>query len=216
MLDSCQTGVGDLHAQVVYIHICTFNEIQPEVIQASSRWTHHPLSFPTISVLSFNSLLHLLLDVCRFVWAFIGLSVMPTTSRRPLSTRTLPLQVPSTMSPSKPAGLRSASMLIKRPRSPDPTGEFTEHQATVKRVRAAPAEATDGEDHRDRERRRVERELQKADFRVKYTRAFPGWVFYFDLDLLDPESAALRSSLAARVMHLKAVWPILHADCAGI
>jgi len=62
----------------------------------------------------------------------------------------------------------------------------------------------------------MERELQKADFRVKYTRAFPGWVFYFDLDLLDPESAALRSSLAARVTHLKAVWLILHTDCAGI
>lgn len=136
---------------------------------------------------------------------------MPTTSRRPLSTRTPQLQVPPTMSPSKP-GICLASQLAKRPRSPDTTAELTDHQATVKRVRAAPVEATHGEDHRDRERRRMERELQKADFRVKYTRAFPGWVFYFDLDLLDPESAALRSSLAARVVHLKAVRPILHTD----
>ncbi|OJA14498.1 hypothetical protein AZE42_04452 [Rhizopogon vesiculosus] len=127
---------------------------------------------------------------------------MPTTSRRPLSTRTLPLQVPPSMSPSKP--ITRSSQLVKRPRSPDLTGDLTEHQSIVKRVRAAPAEATHGEDHRDRDRRRVERELQKADFRVKYTRAFPGWVFYFDLDLLDPESASLRSSLAARVLHLKA------------
>ncbi|KAG1735089.1 Dfp1/Him1, central region-domain-containing protein [Suillus paluster] len=114
---------------------------------------------------------------------------MPTTNRRPLSTRTLPLQ-----------DFRSASLLAKRPRSPDHAGETPE---TVKRVRAAPAEATHGEDRKDKERRRVEREAQKAEFRLKYTRAFPGWVFYFDLDLLDPESAALRDSLAARVMHLK-------------
>lgn len=140
---------------------------------------------------------------------------MPATSRRPLSTRNLPLQVPPIMSPSKAAS-RSTSLIVKRPRSPDSAEDLAEHQATVKRVRAAPMEATHGEDHRDKERRRLEREAQKADFRVKYTRAFPGWVFYFDLDLLDPDSAALRSSLAARVMHLKAVRSILRTNCAGI
>jgi regulatory subunit for Cdc7p protein kinase len=131
---------------------------------------------------------------------------MPTTNRRPLSTRTLPLQVPPTMSPVK-QGVRSASLLLKRPRSPDPAAE-----ESVKRVRPTPTEATHGDDRKDKERRRVERETQKAEFRIKYTRAFPGWVFYFDLDLSDPESAALRNSLAARVVHLKSVWPILRDD----
>ncbi|KAG1864063.1 Dfp1/Him1, central region-domain-containing protein [Suillus tomentosus] len=122
---------------------------------------------------------------------------MPTTNRRPLSTRTLPLQVPPTMSPFK-QGVRSASLLLKRPRSPDPAAD-----ASIKRVRPTPTEATHGEDRKDKERRRVERETQKAEFRFKYTRAFPAWVFYFDLDLSDPESAALRDSLVARVVHLK-------------
>jgi regulatory subunit for Cdc7p protein kinase len=150
--------------------------------------------------------------VVLFVSALIGFqySVMPTNNRRPLSTRTLPLQVPPTMSPFK-QGVRSASLLLKRPRSPDPTAD-----ESVKRVRPAPTEATHGEDRKDKERRRVERESQKAEFRFKYTRAFPGWVFYFDLDLSDPESAALRDSLTARVVHLKSVWPILRDHCATV
>lgn len=114
------------------------------------------------------------------------------------------------MSPFK-QGVRSASLLLKRPRSPDPAAD-----ASIKRVRPTPTEATHGEDRKDKERRRVERETQKAEFRFKYTRAFPAWVFYFDLDLSDPESAALRDSLVARVVHLKSVRPILRDNCANV
>ena len=51
----------------------------------------------------------------------------------------------------------------------------------------------------------MEREAQKEEFRIKYTRAFPSWVFYFDLDLLDPDSGSVREYLEAKVCQLGGV-----------
>ncbi|KAH7888787.1 Dfp1/Him1, central region-domain-containing protein [Phlebopus sp. FC_14] len=127
-----------------------------------------------------------------------------TVNRRPLTTRQL--QLPFRLSPQKLSS-RTSLVTVKRPRSPEAPGDVFSVQANSKRARAATestAATTHDEERREREQRRQAREAAKVEFRVKYTRAFPSWVFYFDLDQLDPESAALRNSLATRVTYLGA------------
>ncbi|KAG9316526.1 Dfp1/Him1, central region-domain-containing protein [Chiua virens] len=127
-----------------------------------------------------------------------------TLNRRPLGTRQH-LQQLAGNSPSKP---RTPSTSFKRPRSPEPTGDVLAVPATSKRVKANLTESATttllDEERKDKEQRRQAREVAKNEFRIKYTRAFPSWVFYFDLDQLDPDAAALRSSLASRVIQLDA------------
>lgn len=53
----------------------------------------------------------------------------------------------------------------------------------------------------EKDARRAQREAQKEEFRVKYTKAFPGFNFYFDLDDQDP---ALRNRLEGGVASLGA------------
>ncbi|KAF9244854.1 Dfp1/Him1, central region-domain-containing protein [Melanogaster broomeanus] len=125
-------------------------------------------------------------------------------NRRPLGTRQH-LQQPFGRSPQKS---RTPSASVKRPRSPEPAGDVLTTQTNPKRARATPTEPAPAtvpdEERRDKEQRRQAREAAKNDFRIKYTRAFPSWVFYFDLDQLDPETAAVRNSLVSRVLHLGA------------
>ena len=120
-------------------------------------------------------------------------------NRRPLGTR----QHLQQLIGNSPQKSRTPSTTVKRPRSPEPTGD------APKRVRATLAEpiatTLPDEERKDKEQRRQAREATKNEFRVKYTRAFPSWVFYFDLDQLDPDIAALRSSLVSRVTQLGAV-----------
>lgn len=126
---------------------------------------------------------------------------MATTNRRPpLAPRPLSLQIPSVVSPLK----RSASGVSKRARSPDLAGETNSKR--VKGSPPSPAKSTAREDERkERERKKMERDAQKEEFRIKYTRAFPSWVFYFDLDLLDPDSASAKEYLEAKVRQLGGV-----------
>jgi regulatory subunit for Cdc7p protein kinase len=120
-------------------------------------------------------------------------------NRRPLGTR----QHLQQLIGNSPQKSRTPSTAVKRPRSPEPTGD------APKRVRATLAEpittTLPDEERKDKEQRRQAREATKNEFRVKYTRAFPSWVFYFDLDQLDPDIAALRNSLVSRVTQLGAV-----------
>lgn len=120
-------------------------------------------------------------------------------NRRPLGTR----QHLQQLIGNSPQKSRTPSAAVKRPRSPEPTGD------APKRVRATLAEpittTLPDEERKDKEQRRQAREATKNEFRVKYTRAFPSWVFYFDLDQLDPDIAALRNSLVSRVTQLGAV-----------
>lgn len=122
-----------------------------------------------------------------------------TLNRRPLGTR----QHLQQLIGNSPQKARTPTAPFKRPRSPEPAGD------TPKRVRATPTESTTttlpDEERKDKEQRRQAREAAKSEFRIKYTRAFPSWVFYFDLDPLDPDAAALRNSLASRVTQLGAV-----------
>ncbi|EKM54344.1 uncharacterized protein PHACADRAFT_258137 [Phanerochaete carnosa HHB-10118-sp] len=48
------------------------------------------------------------------------------------------------------------------------------------------------------------RAAREAEFRIKYTRAFPNWTFHFDLDAHQPELAALKNKLERRVVQLGA------------
>lgn len=129
---------------------------------------------------------------------------MTSVNRRPLVPRALSLQIPTVLSPLK----RTASGASKRPRSPDPIAE-----SNSKRVKGGPLSpgtlAAREDDRKEKERKRVERDAQKEEFRIKYTKAFPGWVFYFDLDLLDPDSASVREYLESKVIQLGGVRPII-------
>jgi regulatory subunit for Cdc7p protein kinase len=132
---------------------------------------------------------------------------MATLSRRPLAPRPLHLHIPAVLPQLKTT--RTSSVSVKRARSPD-IGDNNAIQATppkrVKPAQPSPVQVANlAHDTKDREARKVEREAQKAEFRLKYTRAFPTWVFHFDLDVLDPESAAVRKTLENKVSLLGAV-----------
>jgi regulatory subunit for Cdc7p protein kinase len=131
---------------------------------------------------------------------------MSTVTRRPLTSR--PIQTPIAISPFKTSA-RVVSSTAKRARSPEPAGDAGIIQTTVKRARAIPPSPINHvareEDRKEKDRRKAERDAQKAEFRLKYTRAFPTWVFYFDLDALDPESTSNRDTLEAQVVQLGGV-----------
>lgn len=111
-----------------------------------------------------------------------------------MSTRSI-----STASRSVKPGLRLARTLsIKRPRSPDNDAPVE----SVKRRALAPDAR-----QQDKERRQLERQQKDAEFKEKYTRAFPTFSFYFDAENLDVDSTPLR----AKVEHLGAVCLLLHA-----
>lgn len=130
---------------------------------------------------------------------------MASHARRPLSARQQ--ELPFGFSSQKLPGRLPAS--VKRPRSPEPNTDVVPTQANPKRVKAVNVDSStlatpDSKERRDKEQRRLLREATKNEFRVKYTRAFPSFVFYFDLDQLDSQSSAFRSSLMARVTFLGA------------
>lgn len=80
---------------------------------------------------------------------------MASLSRKPLAPRSLPQ---------------------KRPRSPD----HHDPLPTTKRVRPAPRPTHDpAKDRKNPDKEKVKAQL-KAEFKDKYCRAFPSWIFYFD------------------------------------
>ncbi|EKM80859.1 hypothetical protein AGABI1DRAFT_56009, partial [Agaricus bisporus var. burnettii JB137-S8] len=78
-------------------------------------------------------------------------------NRRPLAPRQLLLQQPP--------------LPQKRPRSPDPA--------------ALPLKKHRRDRDPLRDNHRLEREQQRLEFKEKYCRAFPGWIFYLDSDTID-------------------------------
>ena len=131
--------------------------------------------------------------------------MMATLGRRPLAPRSLHVYPPTTLK-----ATRTASGSAKRARSPDLVGDNIAIQATppkrCKATQPSPSQVLNApREPKEREARKAEREAQKAEFREKYTRAFPGWVFHFDLDVLDPESAVTRRTLENQVSLLGAV-----------
>lgn len=125
-------------------------------------------------------------------------------ARRPLAPRAQQGQIPTIISPAATKAHTTVLSASKRARSPDvrhthtPAGE----SQVLKKARCVAAGATTmmrEQDARDKERRRAEREAQKEEFRIKYTKAFPSWVFYFDT----AESEG--QELSSKVIQLNAV-----------
>ena len=94
----------------------------------------------------------------------------------------------------------SGGAAVKRPRSPEPLA-IQVTQDAVKRQKSQSHHAKDILElkEKEREKRRVEREAAKEEFRVKYSKAFPSWTFYFDT------SDGERDALASRVVKLNGV-----------
>jgi regulatory subunit for Cdc7p protein kinase len=110
-------------------------------------------------------------------------------SRGPLLARPPPHQ-----SPSHPGRIiRSPNSSGKRTRSPEPSNE-----ARLKRVKPSTHTNTPTrkEDRPERDERRIEREARDAEFRSKYRKAFPTWVFHFAADAAsNPEVDDLKANL---------------------
>lgn len=83
----------------------------------------------------------------------------------------------------------------KRAHSPEPHADA--HGSSSKRVKAAPEVAAASA--QERKARRVERE---QEFRDKYTKAFPNWVFYFDMESV---GSGVKDVLGKRVAQMGAV-----------
>ncbi|EPQ57429.1 hypothetical protein GLOTRDRAFT_74212 [Gloeophyllum trabeum ATCC 11539] len=118
------------------------------------------------------------------------------TVRRPLLSRPLPGVV-------DPGRLLKGGLPVgKRARSPDAAFDAGAVKDSAKRARALPPVPVQDEERKEKEQRRLEREKQKRDFQIKYTKAFPQWSFYFDLDVLNPEEAATQERLTAKIEQL--------------
>ena len=119
---------------------------------------------------------------------------MATTTilRNPLTTRSHSQQA-ATPGPSLQRGRKIAS--IKRAHSPEPAAET---QGAAKRAKAAAPELV-ASPTQDKKLRRAERD---QEFRDKYGRAFPKWIFYFDVETV---ASAVKDPLIKRVTQMGAV-----------
>lgn len=123
---------------------------------------------------------------------------MTSVNRRPLAARALSLQIPAVVSPLK----RTISGVHKRARSPE---AITEARSKRAKMLSPHTVAVREEERKERDRKKIERDAQKEEFRIKYTRAFPSWVFYFDLDNHDPDSGSAKEYLESKVCQLGGV-----------
>lgn len=135
-------------------------------------------------------------------------SSMATVGRNPLASRTIPPQSPSGHQGLKTT--RTACGISKRSRSPDPV-----HDSRGKRPKGVPLSpapshtqpagpARDDGRTQDKEEKRALREAQREEFRIKYRKAFPSWVFHFDADLI---ANPVSEELQADIEYLGAVRP---------
>ena len=134
--------------------------------------------------------------------------------RNPLATRPQQHNTGMSISPCRTI-LKKSSVALKRPLSPEPADTPTDHSskrvkttpsAPVVQESPTPAAAARMEAKKEKERKREKERLQREEeFKVKYSRAFPSWVFYFDLDSGNPETASIRNHLEKRVGFMGAV-----------
>ncbi|CAL1707001.1 unnamed protein product [Somion occarium] len=125
---------------------------------------------------------------------------MAAVLRNPLGLRPLSHQL--SPSPSTQIGATKPPS-AKRSRSPELIVDGTlQSSKRVRGVDQSPAPGPNREElKKEKERRRIERE---NEFKIKYTRAFPSWVFYFDIDAANPDAALLREQLVDRVTRMGA------------
>ena len=130
---------------------------------------------------------------------------MTTVARLPLANRSVS-QLNTNDAPAASPGMSkiippasTSTTLMKRPRSPELRCLPVKVPAT-KRAKSNSQE----ESQVEKDRRRVDRDAMKEVFRVKYTKAFPSWTFYFDTT--DSE----KENLASRVLQLNAVRVLIY------
>ncbi|TFK44599.1 Dfp1/Him1, central region-domain-containing protein [Crucibulum laeve] len=122
---------------------------------------------------------------------------MTTLQRRPLVNR------PQTTT-SVPAAInssRSVSASFKRPRSPDHVEPSAPRPISKRPRSSVSSQVACATRDVGKERRHAEREQQNAEFKEKYTRAFPSWTFYFDSENIDTEDSTIYM-LEKRIEHL--------------
>ncbi|KAI1796461.1 Dfp1/Him1, central region-domain-containing protein [Ganoderma leucocontextum] len=128
--------------------------------------------------------------------------------RNPLATRPQQHNTGMSISPCRTT-LKKTSLALKRPLSPEPADTPTDHSskrvkttpsAPVVQESPTPAAAARMQAKKEKERRRDKERVQREEeFKIKYSRAFPSWVFYFDLDSGNPETASIKNHLEKRV-----------------
>ena len=117
---------------------------------------------------------------------------MAAVFRQPLAPR------PVVSTNPQPSLKAPPPFILKRPRSPEPVAIAQNEHATVKRHRTQSANGKENVTG-DKKLSKSEREARESEFRLKYTKAFPSWTFYFDT------SDAERNDLASRVIQLNGV-----------
>ena len=130
---------------------------------------------------------------------------MPTTARLPLTSRVIPQPsvndlpaASASFATSKIAlGAGTSSTLAKRPRSPELKGSHAKVPASKRPKSNSPVDT-----RVEKDKRKADRDAMKEEFRIKYTKAFPSWTFYFDT------TDAEKENLTNRVLQLDAVRPI--------
>ena len=175
-------GVTSVTCQLIAVKIRVTCSCRAERSPLLITQTHH-LGF-VVLVATSSTARH-----CRLLsWFYNYFAIMTSLfgfqSRRPLTSRTVP------NSPGKTRVVSGS----KRLRSPE---RGVHAQPIMKRARLVPVAARDLQ-----KERKAEREQREAEFRDKYTRAFPTWKFYFDTE--KPLSVS-QSSLKMRVVQLGAV-----------
>lgn len=131
---------------------------------------------------------------------------MATQTRNPLVARSLSFQHSPVNSPQSASGTLSSA---KRARSPEPGQDAG--NTSNKRVKSTDTPhssilARDDLKKKEKDRKRVDRVDRETEFRVKYTRAFPSWVFHFDLgsNQAEPITPHQRDELQQRVIQMGA------------
>lgn len=120
---------------------------------------------------------------------------MASISRYPFATRLQPSQSlgPLDVAPRSVSG-------TKRPHSPEPTNEAPKRHRASHNLSTAAALAQRERKQQDRQ----DKAQREAEFRDKYTRAFPAFIFYFDTESMQTE-LSLKAALQSRVDQLGAV-----------
>jgi hypothetical protein len=150
-------------------------------------------------VVSFLRLFNNFLDHCppgSFPSSRLAL-LMAAIANAPLVSRT-----PSLSLLDSPVRLRPTA---KRARSPVPADQGHAQEHAIKRHKSLVTGNGPTAPANEKDRRRAEKLEKEAVWRAKYLEHFPRWIFFFDPDGFDQDTAAMRKKLIRGVQSLGAV-----------
>ena len=122
---------------------------------------------------------------------------MTTITHAPLVSRT-----PSLTLLDSPVKLRPTT---KRARSPVPADQGQAQEHVIKRHKLSATVGVPTALVSEKERRKAEKLEKEAVWRAKYLEHFPRWIFFFDPDGFDQDTATMRKKLIRSVQSLGAV-----------